>query len=129
MKGNGDAAAALADYVYKLESVERVNTLRPSFYQQKTRYGLLLVREGDGELVIAGRSYSFKRHKAFILPRAAWLCCVWLQAVRGIFIICSFMRCKPRRKASSSLLYDQISPQGECCTTCPKVREQDGRTS
>ncbi|MDF2716188.1 MAG: AraC family transcriptional regulator [Paenibacillus sp.] len=68
MKESSGVATPLAHYLYKIECIERITSPKSLFYQRKTLNGMLLVKEGEGEIVIDGRSHSLRRQTAFLLP-------------------------------------------------------------
>lgn len=67
MKDNGKLSDKLASYLYKLEHIQHVCSNRPFVQHETSSYGILLMKEAGGNLVINGRSYPLQRHKAFIL--------------------------------------------------------------
>jgi hypothetical protein len=53
------ASLQLAAYLYKLERIQRLNTtIEPGFRHEQSLYGMLLIGEGDGEIIVNGSRYS-----------------------------------------------------------------------
>lgn len=68
MKIDPNHLTQLASYLYKLDEIKHFNSSESLFQHTLSLYGILLVREAKGDIVIDGRCYPIHPQKVFILP-------------------------------------------------------------
>ncbi|MBW7474765.1 AraC family transcriptional regulator [Paenibacillus oenotherae] len=72
MKSSNNLSDKLASYLYRLDYMKHAASNPSPIHVETSAYGLLLLKEARGDVVISGRSYPLQRHKVFVLePHAA----------------------------------------------------------